>query len=528
MEKKMNYFTIHHSIGLPLAKVANLESFTAKRENVAFYLPKLAALVRSHTWLFLLGTVSELIYILYLLRSFPLLHYFQNSQTDLGGITGYSQAAFLTFILVFSFLFVAFGLAWWKAYSHQDRTTLWIILSFGSIFSLTTVFVYPITALDLFFYVARSLILVQYHLNPMVTPPAHFMHDPLIKRLAILIIKLPSPYGPLAQVIQALPLVIAGRNVLAALLLFKLLFSAIVIVSAFFVHKILLQIAPKSALSGALALAWNPFILLEYSANSHNDIVMMLFVILAVFALVKERHVLAMTLITASTLIKFATFVVIPLFFIYSFMQQPTKKTRAIYTIKAIIVFSSVIIDSFALFWSGPQTLQRSITQTQGYLYSFSIFLVDFFSERLSYSQGKLTGWVLFGICFLLALWLSSRGISNLLKGCFITMFALLAFGSSFIQPWYFVWPFVFAILIPSVSIPLACFLLVYAATLAELVHAYIFPWSGSQYNNIFIITNSITYLTIFLPPALLLLASRFKLILIQRCSSFKEGCSSW
>jgi hypothetical protein len=526
MERKASYFPIHHSIRLPLAKVVNLESFTAKREDVTFYLTKLAALVRSHTKLFLLGTISELIYILYLLHSFPLLRYFQNFQTDLGGITGYSQTAFLTFILVFSFLFVTFGLAWWEAHSYQDRVSLWIILSFGSIFSLTTVFVYPITALDLFFYIARSLILVQYHINPMVTPPAQFMHDPLIKQMAILVIHLPSPYGPLAQIVQALPLLIAGRNVLAALLTFKLLFSAIIIISAFFVYKILLQIAPKFALPGALALAWNPFILLEYSANSHNDIVMMLFVILAVFALVKERYAWAMTLITASSLIKFATLVVIPLFFIYSFMQQPTKKTRVTYTIKAMIVFSSVIIDSFVLFWNGPQTLQRSLTQAQGYLYSFSIFIVDFLSGKLTYNQGRLLGWVLFGICFLPALWLSSRGISNLLKGCFITMFTLLAFGSSFLQPWYFVWPFVFALFIPSVSVSLTCFLLVYAATMAELVHAYIFPWSGSQYKNVFVIANSITYLAIFLPPALLLLASRFKLIPTQRPSAFEEGCS--
>jgi hypothetical protein len=428
----------------------------------------------------------------------------------MGAISGYSQTAFFSFVIAFSCLFMMFGLAWWEAFRYQGRATLWIILGFGSIFASTTIFVYPITAQDLFFYVARGLVMVQYHANPMITSPSQFPHDPLTK-LAGTVINLPSPYGPLAQIIQALPIVIAGRNVLASLLLFKLMFSAMLIIEAFFIYKILSHIAPKFALAGALALAWNPFALLEYSANSHNDIVMMLFIVLALFVLIQERHVWAMTLISASVLIKFASLVLIPLFFIYSFRQQPTKKARLQYTIKAILVFSSVIIDSFAFFWAGTLTFERSLSEIQGYLYSFSIFLVDLFSGGISYTQGKLIGWAIFAPCFLYALRLSSRDFSSMLKGCFLTMFTLLAFGSSFIQPWYFIWPFIFAILIPQISVSLACFLLLYGAGLAELVHAYIFPWAGSQYLTIFIISNSIAYLTIFLPPILLLLASRFK-----------------
>src|SRR5258708_959402 len=225
--------------------------------------------------------------------------------------------------------------------------------------------------------------MVQHGANPMVTPPSQFPKDPLMQ-LAGWVINWPSAYGPLAQLIHALPVLIAGRNVLVSLLLFKLMFSAMLIVEAFFIYKILLHIAPKLALSGALALAWNPFALLEYSANAHNDIAMTLFIVLAVFALIKERHLWAITLITASVLIKFASLVIIPLFFIYSVIHQPTKKARISYTIKAIVVFSSIIIDGFALFWAGPQTLQRLFNLVQVHLYSFSILLYDLSSGNLT------------------------------------------------------------------------------------------------------------------------------------------------
>lgn len=512
MEKNLSYLVTQHNIRSVLEKPKVSKHITLIRANCLGYLTKVAIFLQSYRWLLLLGITSELIYFFYLLQAFPVTRYFQ-TLTDMGTISKYSQTAFFTFIIAFSFLFVMFGLAWWEAFRFQNRTTLWIILGFGCIFASTTIFVYPINAEDLFFYIVRSLVLVQHHANPMITAPSQFPHDPLMK-LAGTVIQLPSPYGPLALFIQALPLLVAGRNILASLLILKFMFSSLLMITAFIIYKTLSKTAPRFALPATLALAWNPFALLEYSANSHNDIVMAFLVVLAVFALVKERHLWAMTLITASALIKFASLVLIPFFFIYSFRQQPTMKTRLSYIAKALILFLSVIIDCYALFWAGPQTLQRAISEIQGYLYSFSILLVDFFPTHLSYDQGKLIGRILFGICFLYSLWLSSRDFSSFLKGCFLTMFTLLAFGSTFVQPWYCIWPFLFAILIPRISVSLACFLFLYSASLAELVHAFIFAWAGSQYLTIFVISNSVTYLTIFLPPMLFLLASRFKPLL--------------
>lgn len=488
-------------------------------KSVSASLTVFIALLRSRLCLLLLGIISEFLYFFYLLCNFPLLRYYQNYHTDLGAITSYSHAGFLQFVIVFSFLFLLFGLAWWEVHKYRDRATLWTILGFGGIFALTTSFVYPITATDIFNYIAQGLILVQYHANPIIVVPAHFARDPLMK-LARDFFTVSSPYGPLDQLIQALPIVIAGRNVLASLLIIKFMSSALLIIEAFFIYKILSHVAPKLALAGALALAWNPFALLEYSANSHNDITMMLFVIIALFALLKEHHLWAIALITASALIKFASLPLILLFFIYSIFHQQTYKERIYYTIKAIFLFLALMIDSFALFWAGPQTLQRLFNVSQGYLFSFSIFLLDLSWPSLSYNQTKAIGWVLFGACYLYTLWLSSRDFLHMLKGCFIAMFALLICGLTYIQPWYLIWAFSLAILVPQTSVSLAAFFLVYSGTLTELGHAYIAPWSRSQYLNIFVITNSIVYLFIFFPPLLILLVSRFKPIFSHFSSS--------
>jgi len=479
------------------------------------YFRKFAIWLRSHLWLLLLGVTSELVYFFYLLRTFPLMHDYYHLDT-MGGIAGYTHTGFLTYLMAFSLLFVLFGFAWWETRRFQDRATLWIILGFGGIFGVTNTLVYPVIAIDLFNYIVQSLVLVQYHANPIVTPPGHFPKDPLM-HLAGGYFNVPSPYGPLGQLIDSLPVAIGGRNILASLLLLKLMFSAMLMISAFFIYKILSLIAPRFALPGALALAWNPFALFEYSANGHNDIAMTLFIILAVLALTKEHHVWALMLLTASALVKFSSLPLIPLFFIYSFNHHPTIKKRIIYIIESILAFSGLILAIWGPFWAGPQTFQYLLSITQSRLYSFSMLLNDFSSSRISFDQAKTIGWALFGVCFLYAMRLSPRDFLSLLKGCYITMFALLAFSATYVQPWYLIWPLVFAILIPQTNVSLAVILFSYSANLAEIGPAYIFAWGLPL--NASSIVNSFFYLIIFFAPTLFLLVSRFHQIFSQPSS---------
>jgi hypothetical protein len=244
---------------------------------------------------------------------------------------------------------------------------------------------------------------------------------------------------------------------------------------------------------------------------------MMLFVVLAIFALLKERPVLAFTLLTASALIKFSTLVLMPLFFFYSFSHQPTLQKRLLYTIDAGIISLSLIINCFAPFWAGPQTFQRSFQQIRQHYHSFSLFLRDFSSSGIPLHQAELIGWALFGVCCLYALRLCSRDFSSLLKSCLIAMFALLALSADYVQPWYLIWPFMLAILIPQTEISLAAFLLAYASILAGLIRQYIDPWEAALHLKTAAIVDSFVYLAFFLLPILFLIVYRFKHIFLAK-----------
>ncbi len=461
--------------------------------------------LRSRLALVLAGIGCELLYFFYLLRQFPLLRSY-NDLIDMGMVTKTSHAGFLWFLLVFSVLFALFGFAWWQVRQLQDHATLWLILGFGAIFALTNIFVYPITAIDVFNYIAESIVMLDYHANPMIVSLAQYPHDSLV-RLTVGWGIYPASYGPIGLLIDAIPTLFAGRNVLANLLLLKLLFSSVLLLEAFVAYKILLKIGPKFALAGALALAWNPFALFEYSANGHNDILMVLFILLAVLALVEERPVLALVLVTASALTKYASLPLIPLFFAYSVVHQPSHQQRLRYAGVAIATSLLLVLITFTPFWAGPRTFDSLFFVNRINLSSFNMFLNDISSKTISLDQAKQPGLVIFGLFYIYALFLCTRRIEDMLRGCFIAMFALLAFGVTNIEVWYAIWPFALAVVIPDTGEMLIASLLIYGATLTELVHAYVWPWINIQTNTFaYDIVNSIAYLVIFLPAFLLLL----------------------
>jgi hypothetical protein len=494
------------------------------------YYVMLSALTRAYTFLsarlalVLIGVSCEAFYCFYFARMFPLTRYY-NRLTEIGILTDHSFSGFLTFSIILTALFMLFGLAWWRvaqAQQLQDRGTLWLILGFGAIFALTMLFVYPFTAIDVYTYIANSLVLVYYHQNLMIVPPSTFSNDPLM-RMAGGWIWLPAPYGPLGLLIDATPTFLVVRNLLANVLLLKGLFSCLILLEAFLVYKILSHLLPRVAIAGALFVAWNPFMLIEYSANGHNDIMMMLFALLAIYALVKEKPALALFLITASALVKYATALLIPLFLIYGFVQQPTTKRRWRYLLVGGLSALALVIVLYAPFWQGWQTISGTITQDQRYMSSFSTLLNFLFPRNVSLEQGKLLGRILYVPFYLFALFLSSRKpVTALLLGSFIALFFVQALALSNFDVWYAVWPMMLATLLPPLAYRLAALFFVYGTSLSVTLYYYVWIWLGLQDSRNLSLMNTVAYIMTFIPALLLLLDQMRRWLLARRKDKFR------
>ncbi|HEY86072.1 MAG TPA: hypothetical protein G4N96_13275, partial [Chloroflexi bacterium] len=100
-------------------------------------------------------------------------------------------------------------------------------------------------------------------------------------------------------------------------------------VSIFLIGAILAELRPQWKMTGMLAFAWNPLVLLETAQNGHNDMLMATLMLASLWALVKGKHAWVMPLLAMSVLVKFMTVLVAPLFALYlSSMQYAVCSKR--------------------------------------------------------------------------------------------------------------------------------------------------------------------------------------------------------
>jgi len=480
------------------------QPMSPRLRNLAHRLDSLP-LLRSLVPLVVAGTISELVYLLYFVGQFSLPRWLGASYIDLGSITNHTQLGFILFIGAFSVVFLLFGLAWRFVRDRDDRQTLLVVFGFGALFALTMTFVYPITALDSFLYYDESLIMAQYHQNPIFMAPAAFPHDPLMT-LSASFYGTTAPYGPLALIVDALPTFIAGRNVLASLILLKIMWSGVILVEAFLVCRILQRTAPRQAITGALLVAWNPLLLYEVSGHGHNDILMMLFVTLAVLSLMRQRFALALVLLVASMLVKYVTGLLVPLFLLYGLTHCATHRQRIRFVVLGVLASIALVAVVYAPFWQGIATLSNALSQGNRYNDSFSSTLGSIFTTGVTLQQAAALGRILFVPVYLYALWLSSRRLPDLVRGSFLVMVFFLIIATSVSEPWYAVWPIILAALAPGVIERLSVLLLAYGAELGYTLYIYIWPWLGLGDPNSFRIIDIAVYSITFVPATVALL----------------------
>ena len=73
----------------------------------------------------------------------------------------------------------------------------------------------------------------------------------------------------------------------------------------------------------------NPLILIELLSNVHNDIYLILFLLLALYFLVRKKNILLTTVFLAfSMAIKFSTILIVPFILLYCFRKMFTANPK--------------------------------------------------------------------------------------------------------------------------------------------------------------------------------------------------------
>ena len=440
-----------------------------------------------------LALASEIVWIGVFLLRFPVWRYYRQD-TDMGAITGHSVPAFWEFIAAFAVLFALFGVALAIGSRLSGRGALWCVLGAGAAMGSTLSFVYPITAVDVFTYIAQSRILLYYHQNPVVVVPASYPGDQIMK-MTDGWSGTGAPYGPIGILIDALPSLPAQGNLLLTLILTKLFFTLLALIAAYLAWQILRPVSNATALTGALFIAWNPLILFETSVNGHNDVVMMVLLLLALDSVVSRDLVAATVLIVGSALVKYGTGVLLPLFLVHA-LANSTNRLR--YLVTAGALSGALLILAYLPFWDGPETLTRTLLENSFHFESFGSVLVTFFP--IGIDPATAIGRVLYLPVYLYALYRARGSVFELIQSCFWALLGFLGLASANFRIWYALWPNFLAAAGTNGRSRLAAALMGLGATLSATFYGFLWVWDNLRD---FAMVNDLGYVVTFGPPVL-------------------------
>ncbi|NTU76188.1 MAG: hypothetical protein HGA86_08720 [Anaerolineaceae bacterium] len=358
---------------------------------------------------------------------------------DFSSVIHSSALKGLAVLAVFALLAGLYFLSWWAAGFTNNRDAWLLTVGFGLAFGILLLFMYPYGAADIFDYIMHARIISVYHANPFFETIGLYPSDPFYDYAYWK--STPAQYGPLWELISAVPAKLAGDSIINTVLAFKGTVGIFYLASVGMVALILRRQAPQRALAGTLLFAWNPMVIYETFGNGHNDIVMVFFILLAAWAMSRRFYALAIVALTAGTMAKYMPILLIPAAGLIALREIKTNWHRLRYILVAGISSALFVAICFAPFWEGLSTLtvlKRAILYTS----SFPSVVLFSFSDSYGYNQtASFLGPIWTASTALFALWMGYRAYRDQDWTSFARSGALtLLFYNLVCNTWFHVW----------------------------------------------------------------------------------------
>lgn len=213
-----------------------------------------------------------------------------------------STIVYLMFVLSFFIFYGYFILAAGKKVLTKNDFKIIIALTIIILF-----FSYPaMLSYDIFNYIATSKVLFFYHENPYIVMPIEFIEDSVLSfmhagnKIAL--------YGPSWIILTGIPYFLGSLGFVFTLFSFKLFIVSFYLGTIFLIWKI-----SKNVMSLYL-FSLNPLVAMEVLVGSHNDIVMMFFLLFSFFLIMRNKVKFAILFFLFSILVKYITIILLPIF----------------------------------------------------------------------------------------------------------------------------------------------------------------------------------------------------------------------
>jgi len=360
----------------------------------------------------------------------------------------------------------------------QTRIIFLTILLLTGIFGLTLLCVPGMMSQDLFLYGLKGRMILVYHVNPYLVPQEAFPHDVLYTAL-LKGVRDTIVYGPVwidLSILVALP---AGASVANIMIGFRLLGLIAHLLNVLLIWTILAKLKPEARITGTLLYAWNPLVLLMSVAEMHQTVVVVLFVLLAVFLFQRKSLMLSWAFLLLAALINFWYLLLLPLFLLLLAREARSMRRGEgfLWWLGLICVTALVIVLAYTPYWQGWGAAGVIDSLRETFLPNSAINSLDAallalplkFPAPLSWLISSQHWIILAAVAvaglLLFGLWLADTLKLTLLLNSWLFL-ALLVFFPSY-WPWYALPPLALAICSTGVGTSLLAVLLAIGAALS-------------------------------------------------------------
>lgn len=234
------------------------------------------------------------------------------------------------------------------------RALLAIALLFAFCFGISLLFIPGIMSQDMFLYGLYGRLVTVYHVNPYTASLSFYTHDILRQGVSGGVASNGLP-GPVWMDISIVIALLSGANAAHVIIGFRALGLAAHVANAVLIWLILAKQKPELRVSATILYAWNPLVLLLAANGMHLDIVLILFILLAIFTFQRKSFMLGWVFLIMAALINLLALLLLPLFLRLMAKEARGRRpgTRLLWWSGIIGITALVVILAYLPYWQG-------------------------------------------------------------------------------------------------------------------------------------------------------------------------------
>lgn len=359
------------------------------------------------------------------------------------------------YLMIFSVIFICFALLL-KRSGRFNFLKARNILTISLFLGLLLIMIGPLLSQDFKNYIMQARILSVYRENPYYVAVEKFPGDPFAK--GVFWSWATTAYGPFWVILSSAFIFFAKDSFFLSYFLLKLIPFLSYLGLIWQIDKLQADTGNKNRTYLPFFFAFNPFILLHFLVDGHNDILMSFLIIFSLYILVKKNNfVLSAVIFTFAALIKYIPLILLPIFLLYLISTAGFKKA-----VNYLAVILAATIALFLPFFRGWNIFDMILRHK---------FSMGIYSNTLPYALSLLLNfcrlsrspdpsfppqWVfiLFHLCFLFAyiaiialFWRSDKTLKDIATASALIIIAYLTFESFQLGEWYLIWLLPFLLL---------------------------------------------------------------------------------